>query len=571
MLDEGRDTTPADHSLHSETAAWSWDHVQLLYRGGAKTDIRDFPMLLQRGELGPADPDRLPLVLKIRDVIDGRLRAGGSPNTAKSIFAQIRRFYDWADSAGVCLTLDNVSQRFLEWSDHLDARRRAGAIKARTAYEMAAKVAVVLDELLDREIGLIRQTRLTKHSRGRPWRRHALDVEMTFRLGHALCDIAGALTVDAIRGRLPIPILFRTGQLVKHWSGLIPEESIKALHDIAHKRNKRRVLENRRAREQDTSLRTRHPVVNLRIQAELLIFIAQTGMNLTQVSRLKAGNFSYQSHLDGYKVRRVYKGRRQGEVAFDIYSEYRPFFDRYLAWRKAFFPDDGEGLLFPLVGRVKVRNLNTPCGEFHQVRKICAAIGVPFITPSLLRKVRVNWLARRSGNLEQTAEMSQHSKQVMLRDYLRPDPDIAAVEITRFYQQSDPAHAAPGPGACSEPQADPLPDIPPQAPRPDCVSPAGCLFCSHQRDIDSVDHAWSLASYRHLKTLELATYRPPEKKDSPIHPASIVIDRLTEKINLFRDGGETRRQWIEDAIDKVKEGDYHPLWSGFIELAEALL
>jgi hypothetical protein len=78
-----------------------------------------------------------------------------------------------------------------------------------------------------------------------------------------------------------------------------------------------------------------------------------------------------------------------------------------------------------------------------------------------------------------------------------------------------------------------------------------------------------LITYKHLKTIELATYRAPAI-GSVAHPASIVIDRVTEKIKIYNDS-DTRKRWVDESIDKVREGDYHPLWSGFIELAEGLI
>lgn len=463
-----------------------------------------------------------------------------------------------------------MAERFLEWTDYLDERRRERSIKKRTAYDDAAKVATVLDEVLERDLGLMRRTRLSRGGRERPWRRHGADIHQTFKFGHALCDISDALTVEAIRGKLPIPIRFRTGQLFEHWSGKREPDSLRTLKG-SHSGNRRVVLEHLRAWEADTSLRTRQSVVNLRIQAEILIFVAQTGMNWSQVWKLKIGKFAYQSHSDGYLVRRVFKGRRQGEVAFEIFREYRPFIERYLTWRNTFFTDEEDGFLFPLIGRgSQRRSLSAPCERLSQVRRVCETVEVDFVGPSLLRKVRTNWLARRSGDLDQTAQMSQHTKQVLLRNYLEPDPDVALTEISRYFRESDTLFSPPGPGACAAPEPKSLPDLPLGAPRPDCVSPAGCMFCSHQRDIDNADHVWSLVSYRHLKTIELAVYRLPSNKNAA-HPAVIVIERVTEKINMLEQHSKLGTQWVNEAKDRMKEGDFHPMWSGFIELAEALI
>ncbi|MBM9995365.1 site-specific integrase, partial [Pseudomonas aeruginosa] len=104
----------------------------------------------------------------------------------------------------------------------------------------------------------------------------------------------------------------------------------------------------RAAHDADRTLRTRFPIVNLRIESELLMFIAQTGLNLQQAHTLRVEQFHYTSHLDGYQIR-TYKNRREGEVLFEIFASYREWFERYLEWRSEWFPNEPDGLLFPLI------------------------------------------------------------------------------------------------------------------------------------------------------------------------------------------------------------------------------
>ncbi|WP_318351489.1 hypothetical protein [Klebsiella quasipneumoniae] len=102
--------------------------------------------------------------------------------------------------------------------------------------------------------------------------------------------------------------------------------------------------------------------------------------------------------------------------------------------------------------------------------------------------------------------------------------------------------------------------MPKNGPRPDCINAAGCLFCTQHRDIESEDHVWSLGSLRHLKSLELARYRPSSsgKHLTTEHPALLVIDRLTAKLRFFEESSEVRRLWVEEARARISEGDYHP-------------
>jgi len=322
--------------------------------------------------------------------------------------------------------------------------------------------------------------------------------------------------------------------------------------------------------EADRSLdhKFRRSIVNWRIQAELQMFIGQTGMNLGQAAALTLRQFSYASDIDGYKVR-DYKERRGGEVLFEIFSEYRSHFERYLEWRRKLFPN--EARLFPIL-----RNEGSHEDSrirFHVLRNACALAGIDFITPSALRGTRINWLLRRSGDADLTSEMAQHTPRTLLTVYERPSLQRAISEITQFHAQHDPALAdkavlhAVGPGVC-----DGVPKVslakPDTAPEPDCQRPSGCLWCEHHRDIDSQDYVWSMTCFRHLKILELSKQPPIKKGSKTIHPAEHAIERLSAKLAWFRQSNATRRAWVEEALARVEEGSYHDQWSYLIKALE---
>lgn len=550
-----------------------WDLRYLLYRGGASARRNKVAGLIDLGVLGPPILERLELVVRLHEEISGKLAGGRSKHTALAIIEHLRAFFGWADQTGLALGLDAVATTYIHWTDHLLNRSRViRDVSEGAIYQSAYCVAHALDGVLQRRISLITETRIRRPRKGKA----ALGVEAdkqnlqeTFVFGFAMLDICDALTVEVVRGQIPVRIQFRGGHILEEWAGKRPPEELKwstPPKTASQRFNAKKFSQLREAWEADTSLRTRYPIANLRVEAELLIFIAQTGMNLAQAHRLKAGQFHYTSHLDGYHVRR-YKNRRSGEVEFEIYAEYREIFESYLAWMKSMFPDETDGRLFPMANVSRAED-NAP--QFHRTRAICKKLGIRFISPSRLRSTRVNWLLRRSQDPEMTAEMAQHTQETLLQRYAKPNLQVAMVEIARFHNQTDPAISPPGPGLCVSHTPEPVPGIPEEATPPDCRSAAGCLFCTHQRDIDSEDHVWSLTSFRHLKSLELGRYRPPAHKTAHAypHPAAAAIERATAKLKFFQGSSTVRGMWVAEAHARVKEGDYHPAWDGFIQLLE---
>lgn len=541
---------------------------QLLYRGGAGSDMRKFASLVLNGSLGPPLLERLPLLTKIHDAIKGTLAGGGSRFSAKNSIQLLRQFYAWADKAGCSLELNSIEDNFIAWTDHLLSRQRNDRyLKTATIAAKATTVSSLLDQALELKIGLYRSTRIPKrYNKKQVLGTQADKVKLSdsFAFGSALLDISSALTSESIRGSLPVQIHLRTGQIIEEWSGLTPAKNVKYLiPGYGSSGSRRRVKEARDRWEEDGSWRTRYPLINLRIQSEMLIFISQTGMNLAQANKLRAGKCSYQSYFDGYQVRRVHKGRRQGEVAFEIFNEYRPFFEIYLNWRSEMFPDDEGGLLFPDSSPQQRAQDRAP--NFYAIKKRCKDLGIRYISPRELRKTRINWLIRKSRDPMLTAEMAQHTQEVLLRIYDQPHHQGAVSEISKFHALADPSYEPPGPGTCIKPAPTPEADRPINAPRPDCSSPAGCLFCDHHRDVDDAEHVWSLASYRYYKCLELMWNRHSNKGESP---ASITVDRITEKLKQFEISSTVRALWVSEAVNRVEEGNFHPKWDGFIRLIE---
>ncbi|WP_336873436.1 site-specific integrase [Pseudomonas juntendi] len=476
-------------------------------------------------------------------------------------FQTTRSFFKWADSNEKTLSLGTIEQVFLDWCDWNFDATRTRPTAAQTAFGNAARVGALIDDALDRTSTIISLSRLRKKTKPKNWGRESdkIDFSKLFAMGEALVDICESLTAEVVRGPLPINISYRDGKTTTHWCGLIPTEKLKWNGLLGENK---KALPRRERRISDVSWNSRHSIMNLRLEAEILIFIAQTQINLTQALELKVSKVTYQSITTGYKVANLHKARRGGEVSFDIYSEYRQHFDRYLKWREQIFPDDE--LLFPL--RSHATKTPGTCPVFRAVRNVLKDLDISYVNPRALRLSKVNWLLRKTRDPSLTAEMAQHTETTLLQSYERPNHQAALSELTRYHQAQESALAPPGPGMCVSPEPLLINSALKGTPKPDCANPAGCLFCVHQRDIAELDHVWSLFSYRYLKSVELATHRPTTN-ESVIHPAKIVVDAVTAKIDAFSKIDEFKA-WIAESAIRLDEGRFHPKWDGFIKLME---
>lgn len=544
-----------------------WDLSALLYKGASSANKRNISQRISSGEFGDTLFGRLSLVSKIFEVINSRLINGSSRHTIHSQISAMRNMFSWIDISDRELNENTVESCFIDWTDFLIHKQRiVGAISESTVSGQANLVASILDEVLELNRGLMSKTRVKRnsHRKNAPGTKaDKQDLAETFSFGEFLVDITSGLTLEKVFGSLPVLIEFRTGSILTEWSGLRPIEIIKTPSHPS-KSVREQTAAKRVAWEQDKTWRTRYPLLNLRLEAELLIFIAQTGMNLSQAYKLTTGSFSYQSHSSGYQVRRVFKNRRQGEVEFVIYSEYRIHFENYLAWRKAIFGNDPNARLFPLASPKGRSEDKAP--TFITLRKRCQILGIKLVSASSLRKTRVNWILRRSGDLTLTAELHQHSESTLLRNYQTPNHQRAAVEISQFIAATDPSLSPPGPGKCVKNSPMPIKEAPANAPSPDCTNPAGCLFCDHQRDVNNLDHCWSLVTYRYCKSVELSKYKQFDTSDNP---AALAIQEITKRLTRFKEHSAQSNSWLEEATARVEEGDFHPQWDIFIRLMEA--
>lgn len=558
-----------------------WDLRVLLYKGASKVHYKGGKVFIgiSQGQYGQPVTERIALVTRIHAEMTARLVAGGkgARTYAEKTWNILRSFVAWVEQKDRPLSLEAVETTYRHWTDFLvDRWRTKRKITESTAIDMAQSLSSILDAALERTQPLHQTTRLA-HGRKRGARAAGVTADKqnlanTSAFGHLLLDVIDSLPLEVIYGPLPALIRTRDGRCVEQWSGLKDPKKLACLQPgYKHKHATQAVLECRSAWEAAHTPRTRYPLINIRIAAELMLFIGQTGMNLSQAANLKITQYAYESTIDGYKVYE-YKERARKEVLFEIFTDYKAVFENYLALRKKLVGNSTDKL-FPFVqpfGGADHSQLNT-----RVLQQVCKTLDIPWIPASTLRKTRINWLLRESRDPDLTAEKAQHLKQTLVRVYEEPSLQVAVREIIQFYQKTDPRLGGtmmpcPAVGVCDG-VAQPLPDLPPETPKPDCTHPAGCLFCSHHRDIDSEDYVWSIASMRFLNTILLRRFGPTAngKADRAAH-VEMVLQVLTLKLKWFENSNAKRMAWVTEALEKLAEGDFHFHWRYLIESAEGV-
>ncbi len=548
-------------------------------RDGRFLGAKDFLEMVDRERLEPEKMERLSLLVELKEFFEDKLTTGGSVRSQETRIGSLQGFFNFFNEVGKPVTLNSLVDSYKQYTEHLFHlyQKRHPELDQNTAYGYALSLSLIFSEVLDLHSSgdLLLRSRVRhrpKMSTVGGSESDKQNLEATQKMGAFLVQLVEGITVEAIHGELPlrVPIL---RELVTDDEVVINirDDNVSALllrpFEGLTRREKLSVTRGYESRRPVESIEgtNRWQFVNLRIQAEFLIFVAQTGMNVSSAMNLMRGKLKFKELGESLQVT-IYKPRRGGEQTFPIYRSYKPHLKRYLAFVQAFFPKSDK--LFPLFNR-KGEVSESEVFRYSSIRPFVEEHGIPWIPPSKVRKTRENWILRQSGyDYEQTAEMHQHSVEVLRQNYDQSSGQLALSEITRFHREFDltgierPVNSIVS-GRCSG-EPEPTGDKPDTVVTPDCSTPSGCLWCKNFRGVDSFDHVWSLVSFKRLKVIESAALMTKREI-----PADLAVERLNEKIGLFTKLGGERAKWVDEAEARVEtDGDYHPDWESTLELIE---
>lgn len=76
---------------------------------------------------------------------------------------------------------------------------------------------------------------------------------------------------------------------------------------------------------------------------------------------------------------------------------------------------------------------------------------------------------------------------------------------------------------------------------------------------------------RFLNTIILQRFRPPVKgKADAAHHVELTTEVLTAKLKWFNDSNAKRKVWVQEATEKLGEGEFHSHWRYLIESAQGV-
>lgn len=534
----------------------------LLYKGAASTFTPNIRKAVESGRLGPPLLERVPLLATIHRHLQADIAAGRMGTASvNGQLARLKSFVAFTEEADKQLTLDRVLDLYLSYCEHSKGR---SDISAMTRYSYSLGVAQFVAPLFGMDTRKLQwKTKIRRPKRlGNQAAKENLHATAIFV--QTLLETVEQLTVDVIRGPLPLTLRYAAGDVHTIHAGfpLQPLDSLK----LGDPTKYRCAVSSRERRANDISNKARAALINLRLDAELLIFVNQTGSNLTPALQLTGSQFRYQSDGD-YLHLFAWKERGKHAVDLRIHKAYRTRFEAYLNWRSSIFPDDRDGLTFPFVHNDGDRAMHRTGWAFSDARKLMKAIGQPFVHSQQLRKTIANFMKRKVSR-QAAAELLSNKEKTFREHYEEVHHQTAVAELVTFWSDTEAMVSAVGPGGCHQATPQSRADAPAGAPKPDCESSGGCLFCDKNRDVRSFDHVWNLTSLHHLKLLEFNADRTPLSRKKA-HPVALTIERIAAKLDALIAMGDEYAEWVAEAKLRVKEGLYHPFYTATFEILGA--
>jgi hypothetical protein len=536
------------HSKIERPDSSVWNLTPLVYEGGNKSlneklnseTTKNLKKLTIKNH-------QINYIKEFKDHAEAMLDSGVSEKTLIHHIKNLKKIFCYLDESGNRFdSIENIRKTLYEYSEHEYTRANLKKIKHQSAYDVLISISMFLNgvfEDLKFEIG---QTRLKKQKLSK--RVYNRETEKII-LSHArqLAKFCFEITQNFE------PSILRRGVLP-----ILLEANNQQINLTAARRHRIEV-------ESDFTKTNAYLAFNYRVTAELFIFLGMTVQNQAPSYNIKRITFAYKPIGEIYEVRE-FKNRRGGEAIFKIPRPYKPYFEKYLSFLDEYAPD--SQWLFPHLEKGKGFRKRTD-SDINKFARICSRYEIPWVKPSAFRKIGENILMRLASDEKTASDYANHAVATFRQYYEFPSLQRSMIEIGRFWSKVDPLiDGKPTVSLFSSPcNGIPIPidDATNKLPKPDCITPTGCIGCKHYRDEESFDYVWGLLSFKFLKIIESSSFRVEEQK-----PSNIAIDWVNLKTNWFKNSEKSKHQeWVKEAEIRIEESDYHPSWARKIEKYEA--
>ncbi len=528
-----------------------------LYVGAAKLKERDAYRRLSEGLLDPPLMNRLPLVEALHDFLSSIITGGRSKRTFAAHYSCLKELFSYIDDEDLAIDIGSAEVIFIAWANEVSQRVQRNNIARATASYWVSKVAKSLEDVLStKSSALIKKTRLGKTKSGRSSfsvsAKHK-KFEETQEFTSDLLDLIEHLSGSDSLSMLPLRLTTKLSEKV----------------DFNRGGNGRNLTVNKNAEQglelncQVGNFQSERAFMNLRMMCEFHYFIFFTGANLIDAWMLELASIKGWVEENGRRYR-VYKERKGGEVKYKIYERFVPHFEAYLEFRSMVVLVRPSPRLFPFI---RMDNENQS-DEFQArpLRLLLKRLDRQYISPSAMRKYLLNDVFEYSKSDKIAAGVGQHGVSTFIKSYIAPNLEVAAVEWTRFFGAVEQGLVSVAPGKCSSLTPIKLLAMEHLGAEPNCENSAGCLFCEQYRGVASFDYIWSLLSYRVIKNNE--GFFDSSNIGSGMSSLLAVLKRIDQIVAGFRVENDTCELLYLEALSRCAEYDYHPKWSGYIELME---
>lgn len=321
--------------------------------------------------------------------------------------------------------------------------------------------------------------------------------------------------------------------------------------------------------QKDHKIRLR--LANMAMSSFTMLFIAATGMNLSQISDIKMSDITRER--DGYINFEQYKARAGDKhVEYYLGLKYSKMFVRYLELRSSVIETFKLGEVDRIFFRADYgRHKNI---DMSFSGRLAEEVGLWFKFYSITKAKE--WRAFKGFNLlkkhgpVKTANMLQHRLSTTLKDYSNSDEETAKVNLTEFFESFSDLLIADhkelldsiAVGKCLS-TGSPSPLFDESMVTPNCKNHEGCLFCANYRVHADKEDVFKLLSYNSI--LSETRYLQVSSSNAVVrHDA--IIDRVTFIIDKIQSTGIVSQQDLAEISNNVKAGHLSPYWQSKMAL-----